>query len=291
MKYTHETIRPFLFSLLLLACLPAGADGNDFGLDFTAEANKKLLDNRLTLGVAANMRTQDNTSQMERYLLEVGGTYKLVDRKKYSLKVGLSYEHMWTKSLDEYTPKNSVKYYSDKFDYIGYGQFQAIEKGYNTGYNYDASYWRRRSRINLSASFSYKPAKRFTLTLKETLQYRHYSSASTERTKYRHKVRYYEDDSDTLYTTIKEKESKDRWMLRSKLSLQYSRKRCPWEPYISAEYGCGLGYNAHKWKFTAGTDYKISKQHSIGAFYRFQTENDDDEPNGHIIGLGYSFKF
>ena len=45
---------------------------------------------------------------------------------------------------------------------------------------------------------------------------------------------------------------------------------------------------------TVGADWKLSKQHTVGAFYRYQTVRDDDddnEPNIHMLGLSYKFKF
>ena len=65
---------------------------------------------------------------------------------------------------------------------------------------------------------------------------------------------------------------------RSRLTAQYNIKGLPLDPYASAEYGCGLSYTTNKWKFTAGTDYKINKQNILTVFYRFQTENDGDDP-------------
>ena len=56
-------------------------------------------------------------------------------------------------------------------------------------------------------------------------------------------------------------------------------------------YGCGLNYTANKWKISAGADYKINKKNKLTAFYRFQTDDDDDEPNGHIVGVGYKLSF
>ena len=64
--------------------------------------------------------------------------------------------------------------------------------------------------------------------------------------------------------------------------------------------GVGISLSANKVKgircavcsepYTA----KLSKQHTVGAFYRYQTVRDDDddnEPNLHMIGLSYKFKF
>ena len=49
-----------------------------------------------------------------------------------------------------------------------------------------------------------------------------------------------------------------------------------------------------KTRFQVGVDWKVAKQHSLGLFYRYQSVRDDEddlEPNRHMIGLGYKFKF
>ena len=94
-------------------------------------------------------------------------------------------------------------------------------------------------------------------------------------------------------TETKDYAPKDRSVLRSKLTVQYNIRHCPVNPYVSVDYGCGLNYTASKWKYTAGADINLtaSKQHKLDVFYRYQTENDDDDPNGHFIGAGYKFKF
>ncbi|MBQ9362466.1 MAG: DUF2490 domain-containing protein [Bacteroidaceae bacterium] len=305
-------LKPTLPLLLLILPSSLWAQTNDFGLDLSAGIEKKLLYNRLTLEMTGGFRSQDNTSRAERYSLELNASYKLLDHGAFGIKAELGYDHIWSQTLSECQPTykdkpRHVVYEEDKFDYIGNGQFLPAVKGYtsgyNIGYNYTSAYWRQRSRINMAASFSYKPTKRWSFSLKETLQYNHFYSATASRTEYREKIRFkerYDDDgnpytytetTDTLTTFTKEKNSKNRWILRSKLTVQYNIRKNPFAPYLSIDYGVGLNYNAYKWKLTAGTDIKLSKAHSLKAFYRFQTENDDDEPNGHHIGLGYNFKF
>ena len=284
----HKT--PLILLCLLLPC-SAFADGNDFGLDISAGAEKKLMYGRLTLGLDADFRTQSNTSRVERYALEASANYKLLDRKKFGLKARLSYEHIWSQKLGECESTYKDKYYDDKFDYVGYGEFAPVLKGYNTGYNYTAAYWRMRSRLNAGLSFSYKPTKRWSFTLRETVQYSHYYSTTADRTKYREKVRYGEDTTYTTEQLVKEKNCKDRFLLRSKLTVQYDIRRNPLAPFASVDYGTGLGYNAQKWKLSAGTDIKLNRQNALKVYYRFQTENDDDEPDGHLLGMGYQFKF
>ena len=303
----------FLPIVLTFFSLPVlGQSGNDFGLDFSAGAEKKLMENRLNIGLAGNFRSQDNTRRAERFGVELSAAYKLISRKRYNLKVELGYEHIWSQNLRECESTYKLKprhivYEDDKFDYAGNGVFTPVVKGYtsgyNTGYNCTEAYWRQRSRVNLGVSFSYKPNKRWSFSLKETLQYNHFYSASTEKTEYREKIRYkerFDDDgnwyayNDTTYTTEtfdKVKKAKNKLVLRSKLTVEYNIRRSPFNPFLSVDFGQGLNYNAQKWKLTAGTGIKLSQKHRLKVFYRFQTENDDEEPNGHHIGAGYNFEF
>ena len=83
---------------------------------------------------------------------------------------------------------------------------------------------------------------------------------------------------------------KDRFVLRSKFTVEYNVKGIPLNPFASIDYGCGMNYTANKWKYSVGADYTINKKHKLTLCYRFQTEDDDDEPNGHMLGLGYKIK-
>ena len=65
----------------------------------------------------------------------------------------------------------------------------------------------------------------------------------------------------------------------------------PKNPFASIDYGCGLNYTANKWKYTLGEEWSINKKHKITCFFRYQTEDYDDEPDGLMIGMGYKIKF
>ena len=41
-------------------------------------------------------------------------------------------------------------------------------------------------------------------------------------------------------------------------------------------------------RYRIGASYKINKDNEISLFYLYQDANDDDEPKGHAIGIGYS---
>ena len=316
---------------------------NDFGVDITLEASKKLT-SRLDLSLGLNMRTQDNNRDMERRMLTLGLGYKLIDTKKFDLKAGFDFDYYGVKKL------SSTEYF-EKFDIHYKDDDPTTPNGYNyrKGYKVTDSYWRGRERYSLSLSASYKPSKRWTFTIKETLQYSHYnrtdSLSRTRITTERHKWReaYVIDDlpdapaydlpSDTetmLYydqninglnndgdlfplgeTAVydsygkevypakgrsvpyadedlkKPRTAKDRLILRSRLTVEYNIRGVPLNPFVSVDYGCGLNYHAWKMKYTVGMDWKVNKMHKITLFYRYQHENDDDEPNGQLIGLGY----
>lgn len=101
-------------------------------------------------------------------------------------------------------------------------------------------------------------------------------------------------DKEEPFTEVDNKSprtSKDRLVLRSKLTVEYNVKGLPINPYASIDYGCGLNYKVNKWKYTLGTEYKINKQNKIDFYYRFSHDDDDEEPNGHIIGVGYKYSF
>lgn len=347
--------------LLALFALPALAQSNnDFGIN--SEINiEKRLNNRLTsINLGGELRTQNNSKDVERGAVSIGFDHKILNTKRFDIKFGLDYNYIWSQTLggreatykEIYEVKPRTVVYEDYPDINGEFAPKGINSGYNTGYNkgynITPTYWRQRSRVNLSFAFSWKPNKRFSLSLKETLQYTHYRTVSYDRTEYRDKYREkfrikerigdhdftnkeledylnsciakgydpvnIDEDVDILYykdenspetykdnpeyenweeTSVerKVKYCKDRFMLRNKLSAQYDIRHTPLAPFASVDFGVGLGYDAIKWKFTAGTDININKHNSFEIYYRYQTENDDDEPNGHLLGLGYKLKF
>ena len=93
--------------------------------------------------------------------------------------------------------------------------------------------------------------------------------------------------------TWEDKIRKGKNLLRSRLQIEYDKKHALLTPYASMEL-----YNAwgiEKIRYTLGTDINLSKQHSLGVFYRFQNmkhvDADDYDPDMHYLGLGYKFKF
>lgn len=272
-----------VFSLSLLASF---AQSDDFGMDFMLGAEKRIRPG-MSFSVEGEARTQDNTRKMERWT--VGGSFDMRlfqnGKKTFNLKASVGWKYMWRYNLKEITNKYGEDTYTTTDG--------TVTETYYKGYNEKKSYWRGRHRTSVSLAATYKPNKRWSFQLKETFQYTHFCKDSTTVDKYRLED---EDDPTSLYlksTSTKDYPSKDRTVLRSKLTAQYNIRHCPVNPYASVDYGCGLNYTTNKWKFTVGTDINLAKnkQHKLDVFYRFITESDDEDPNGHLIGLGYKFKF
>ncbi len=268
-----------LLSALATATALAQSAGDDFGADVSIEVEKKLA-KRLSLGVEGNFRTQNDSEDPERWRVGVGLSYKFFQTadKKFSLKANAGFEYIW-----KYYPRDSTAKYDD-FNYDDNGKLIGTPDDYWKGYNEDLSHWRNRYRAYTGVSGTYSPSKRWSFQLKETVQYNHYCKATHTENKWRL------NDDDEPYLKEQEKESsrvKDRWVLRSKLTTEYNVKGLPFNPYASIDYGCGLNYSCSKWKYTVGCDWKVTRAHKVSLFYRYQTENDDDEPDGHIVGLSY----
>ena len=301
--------RPLLALLLFILSQAAFAQSDDFGLDFSLQGQKKLMNKRLTLNVEGNFRTQDNSRRAERYGVSVGAKYKIIDYKNWTLTGGLEYTHLWVQNLavrdtakyemkyDYYNVDANGMYYEvEEEEYDGLSGIDPIYKGYNKGYNYTDRFWRDRDRYSASLGLKYEPNKRWSFSLVEIVQFTHYYKKSTSRNVYREKYRLNGDDElylketvDSL--TVKSYSAKDRVMLKSRLGVAYNIRHCPLTPFCDVEYGCGLNYTNNRWKFTVGSEWSLGKKDDLEFFYRYKHEGDEEDPNGHYIGLGYTHKF
>ena len=291
----HNTRIKALLAIISLGSLAftssVSAQTDDFGLDFSLEAEKKVCKG-VDFSIEGNARTQDDSKKIERWGAGAALGVKVYNTKKFNVKASLKWEYMWINNLSETKDRGVESKLTAIMPPTAPGKEpERVYTDIYRGYNYTDHFWRNRHRTSASLSASYAPNKRWEFSLKETFQYNHFCNSSKTTYKYR-----YEDEEDpTSPTYLKETErkdvkAKDRTVLRSKVMVQYNTKRCPIDPYLSGEYGCGLNYSTNKWKFEAGADYKLNKKNKLNLFYRYLTENDDDEPNGHLVGIGYSIK-
>ena len=253
---------------LLFVILPLGvfAQSDDFGLDFTLEAQKKLS-KQFSLSLEGEMRTRDNTKTTDRWSVGLGIDWKATKWLKASAGYSLLYDN------------NVRKTYFDATD------DEVIDGDANVGDPKKcAKYWAARHRFNVSVTLDKKLIGDFRFSLRERWQYT-YRPEHTVDERWSYLDNAYDGKSKTY-------NGKGKSVLRSRLQVEYDKKGLAVTPYVNVEF-----FNAwrlEKVRYHAGLDWKISKSHSVGMFYRYQNVNGDDdelETNSHLIGLGYKFKF
>lgn len=252
----------FLFTLLPLGAM---AQGDDFGLDFSLEAQKKLS-KQWSMSLEGEYRTRDNTKTSDRWSFGLGVDYKVTKWLKASAGYNLLYDYNDSK----------ITYFGEYDNAVIEGDADAGDKKYNY-----PSYWTPRHRFNVSLTFDKKLFGDFRFSLRERWQYTYRPEQTIQRYSYLD-----EKDIDKIYN------GKGKNVLRSRLQIEYDKKGLNITPYASVEFF--NAWSLQKTRFTAGVDWKLSKQHSVGAFYRYQNvrnDDDDNEPNTHLIGVGYKFKF
>ncbi len=169
------------------------------------------------------------------------------------LKVDAGYKYMLGRSLEETTKKGNII----------------------------PPYWIDRHRAYMSLSGKLKLG-RFGLSLRERYQFTHRSGKWVPK---------YASDG----VTSKKDEwisSKDKHILRSRLSCEYSIRKSKFTPFASVEVYDDLsaGFDVEKLRYTVGSEYKINKRNRLELFYRFIQGVEPGEDNVNVIGVGYSFK-
>ena len=266
-----------IFTLAPLCSVNAQSENDEFGVWTTLEASKKI-NKKFKLEFEAELRTVEGVSNIDRVSVGAGASYKLT---KW-LKASAGYIFIYSHSLDE------KKYrWDDPLDIPGYGTYY--------DYNIDHAYWTERHRFHVSFTGDYKIG-RVELSLRERLQYTRTNSATTDETKYRWEQNFDADYNDIEPTlTVREtepefKEAKHNTTLRSRLSAKWDISNCKITPFASVELYTRLDEwkGCDKLRYRAGASYKINKKNEISLFYLYQDANDDDEPKGHAVGIGYS---
>ena len=256
-----------LFSvMMLLLPLTAVAQGDDFGLDFSLEAQKKLS-KAWSLSLEGEMRTRDNTKTTDRWSIGLDVDYKVTKWLKASAGYTLLYDN-----------NERISYFEELDDEVLDGDADAGDP------KKCAKYWGTRHRFNVSLTFDKKLFGDFKFSLRERWQY-------TYRPEYTVSERwsYLDNAYDGKEKTY---ESKNIHVLRSRLQVEYDKKGLALTPYGNVEFF--NAWSLQKIRYTVGLDWKLSKQHSLGAFYYYQYVRDDEddlEPNRHMIGVSYKFKF
>ena len=224
------------------------------GLVAGAEVEKKVT-KELSVGVEAELRTRNNFKTMDRWGVGLGVSYKF---SKW-LKGDAGYLLLKTNFREDISLKSSGAYN-----------------------NWRPSYWGLRHRIYASLTGSYKLQNNLRFSLRERWQYTYRPEQTVTRW-----------DFDNAYWEDKVRSSKGKNQLRSRLQLEYDKKKALLTPYASVElYN---SWSVEKIRYTVGTDFNVTKNHTLNVFYRYQNmQNADDvdnDPDMHYIGVGYKFKF
>lgn len=252
--------------ILAVAPLCASAQSDDFGLDFTLEAQKKLS-KQWSLSLEAEYRTRNNTKTSDRWAFGLSADYKATKWLKASAGYTLLYDN-----------NEKISYFDATDDAVLDGDADEGDP------KKCAQYWQARHRFNVSLTADKKLFGDFRFSLRERWQYT-YRPGYTVSERWSYLDNAY-DGNEKHYS------GKGKNVLRSRLQVEYDKKGLNLTPYANVELF--NAWSIQKIRYTAGLDWKLSRQHSIGAFYRYQNVRDDDddnEPNTHLIGLGYKFKF
>lgn len=267
-------------SILALAALflpftsvQAGED--DFGV-WTEVGMSKALPHNLEVSLDAELRTQDNAGMMDR--LGVGANLSYKPTKFLKFQAGYAF-------LYSYHPEEvKSKYKNDQEEDFFLENRKITEK-----------YWTPRHRIKLDVVLDHKFWKCIKLSLRERYQYTYRAEQEIPRTK----IEYYynngleEKPGGRTYDYDRKKE-KQTHMLRSRLEVEYDKKKCDWKPFVSYEFYNDLT-DKMKWteyKLILGTSYKLTKKHQLKLSYLYNKEMEEQPNEGrHALILGFGYKF
>ena len=267
-----RTFNLFLTSVILALLSPLCALAQtESGLLMELEAQKKINKN-LSVSLEGDFRTRNDFQTIDRWKIGLGASYKINSWLKADAGYSMIYENN----------REKVEYYST---YEDDGVTVKHDK-----VKWRPSYWGIKHRVTASLTGSYKFGNGIRISLRERWQYTYRPEKATTRWKWR------VDGSDDIDMTLDDdyvRSGSGKNELRSRFQIEYDRKHVKWNPYASIELFNNWGID--KIRYTAGTDYKINKQHTVGAFYRFQQLEDKEEgsydPNMHYLGVSYTFKF
>ena len=275
------------FATLIAGLLLAGTNTyaqDKFGL-WGDIGFQKNLDKHFSLESSIGLRADDNLHSVSRIDIGTGLNYKPVK----GLKLGAGYIFLLNHNLRE-------------------TELSTNSSGNWNGINVNHQFWRRKHRIYAEIQGKVS-AGRFSFSLRERYQLTAYADAHYTRDKYRGVVSedyagekmYAEQDGTGRWfaydeTVDRNKDSKTRHYLRSKVTVEYNIRHCPLTPYASFEISNNLsgGFSADKFRYTAGSEWRMTKdkKHYLNFGYCY-TDGDDDDDEGdlHAIFVGYKYKF
>lgn len=262
----------------MLAATSVFAQQDEMGVWTELELEKKLS-KRFELSGGLDFRFNDNVGETSRWRVTLGGTYKLNDW----LKTGVTYQCISDLSRGE--TKEDFKKSSGAFN----------------GYNVDEAFRRDKHRFTFDLTGKWKVG-RFSIGLRERYQFTHSVATDVDRVRYRDEVPAgYSGDSYefggyqwiTREPAVDHKGHKNNHQLRSRLEVEYDIPNCKLTPSVSYELKSSLqdAMATAGARVTAGVEWKLNKKQSVSAAYIFDDGHYEDDPNLHVLKIGYKFKF
>ena len=205
----------------------------------------------LNVGFEVEFRSRNDFRTAERVSLGASVSYKLLPW----LKASGGYNLLIENNREEIT-------YNDDLSYN----------------NWRPSYWGLRHRFNVSLTASYK-VRRVEFSLRERWQYT-----------YRPEKMIDNFDFDEAEWEDHKVRGKGKNVLRSRLQAEWDIPRCKFDPFASVEFHNSK--HLDKTRFIVGVGHTIKKTHDFKLYYRYQlTGSHSSDPNIHMLGLGYTYKF
>lgn len=148
--------------------------------------------------------------------------------------------------------------------------------------NYVSPYWISRDRFYTSLEGEVNLG-RFVVSLRERYQYTYRHSKAVAK---------YNDDGERK-SADEQITGKGKNVLRTRPMIEYDIRKSAFKPYLSWEFYNSLNDKGaiDKYRLKVGTALKLTKRQAFDFYYLFQNHADDDEPQGHVLGLGYTYKF
>ncbi|MBQ7461509.1 MAG: DUF2490 domain-containing protein [Bacteroidaceae bacterium] len=304
-------MRKYIFAFVLLApCslpLVLAQESNDEVGIWSELGIEKAITKSWDVGLDLEYRAQDRA----RFSAGLGTSYKL----NKNLKFGLSYSFLYSERPEKYKEKSTKDEDPDNY-YIGY--------------NLTPEYWFPRHRFSVEATGSIKLWSCLKISLRERYQLTHCRARSVDKMKYRQQYKtvwdFIEDPDDPWNwemveipdvpdgdpTQTWETEVKPAYtdqVLRSRLKLEFDKKRNPFSPFVSAEFhnsvSRGDRFLLQKIRTSAGISYKFRKHNEVSLAYiltfdMYDIEEDETtmtlqtvrlHDRMHAINIGYKYSF
>ena len=206
---------------------------------------------KASAGVEMESRSRNNFRTPDRVSLGADASYKLLPW----LKAAAGYQLLIDNNREEIT-------------------YQSDGVSYN---NWRPSYWGLRHRFNVSLTASRK-IQRVEVSLRERWQYTYRPSKMIDNF-----------DFDEGEWEDHEVRGKGKNVLRSRLQLEWDIPKCKFDPFASVEFHTTR--DLEKTRFIVGVSHSVKKKHDFKLYYRYQVSGSSSDPDIHMLGMGYTYKF